>query len=221
MRKESLGRIAGDLIGYVQLFRDAPDSARPSSEDLRSHLLNQLDAIANSNTARSMDQSELDLARFFLVAWADETILRSNWSGQAGWSNALLQTHLFATNKGGDEFYARLAALPPEFNQAREIAFLCLSMGFEGNLLGNESARHELIRQQYETLRVAGMATDSSAPRYLAAPAYNLEIEVHGGQGRSLLPVVGTWIVGTAVGFGLLFLTLWWLAGGVATPPEF
>lgn len=220
MRQQSLGRAAGDLVGFVQFFRDAPDSMRPSAPDLRSRLMGLLDAFTGSTAGRSVDPAELEAARFALVAWADETILRSTWPGREDWVHDLLQTTLFGTNKGGDEYYNRLAALPPDFNQAREVYMLGLAMGFEGRLVGDDAARQELMRQQYEMLRVSGLAVDSAAVRHLSEPAYQLAIEVHGGSGRSLMPVVATWVVGTLVGFGLLYLTLWLLAGGVDTPPE-
>lgn len=219
MRNDSLGRVAGDFIGYVQFFRDAPDTARPSASGLRQQLVTMLDQIAAARVSTSLDPAELETARFALAAWADETILKTSWAGRDQWLNELLQTLLFRTNKGGDEFYDRLSNLPADFNQAREIYFLCLVNGFEGQLLGSDAARHDLTRQLYETLRVAGLAKDSSTERYLAEPAYNLAIEVPRGLGRSLLPMIGIWIVGTAVGCGLLYLALWLLAGGVESPP--
>lgn len=221
MRHDSLGRIAGDLIGYVQFFRDAPDSARTDARSLRLKLIQMLDQISADGAAHAIDPSELESARFALAAWVDETILKSTWAGRNDWQHELLQSSLFGTNKAGDEFYDRLASLPADFNQAREIYFLCLVNGFEGRHVGDDGARHELARQLYETLRVAGFARDAATERHLAEPAYNLAIEVHGGSGHKLLPVVSTWIGSAAVGFGLLYLTLWILAGGVETPPEF
>ena len=91
--------------------------------------------------------------------------------------------------------------------------------GIDRTRRGAYPERHDLTRQLYETLRVAGLAKDSSTERYLAEPAYNLAIEVPRGLGRSLLPMIGIWIVGTAIGCGLLYLALWLLAGGVEPPP--
>lgn len=218
MPQENLGRAAGDLIGYVLFFRDAPDAMRPSAHDLRTHLSSLLDTFENAAPARALEAAELDAARFALVAWIDETILLTNWPGQGDWIQDLLQTRLFATNKAGDEFFQRLESLPPNFNHAREVFFLCLVMGFEGKLAGEDARRQELIRQEYEKLRVSGIAIDSTTPRHLSEPAYDLAIEVDGGKGRSLIPVVGTWLLGTLVGFGVLFMTLWFLAGQVETP---
>lgn len=219
MRQDSLGRVAGDLISYVLLFRDAPDSARLGEQDLRHQLVQMLDQFSASRSARSVDPNELEAARFALAAWADETILRSSWASRDQWPNELLQARLFGTTKAGDEFYDRIARLPADFNQAREIYFLCLVNGFEGRLVGDASARQELIRKQYEHLRVAGLAKEAATKRHLSEPAYDVEIEVHGGSGRDLLPMLATWTLATVAGLALFYLALWLLAGGVEIPP--
>ncbi|MBK7949152.1 MAG: DotU family type IV/VI secretion system protein [Deltaproteobacteria bacterium] len=204
MRQETLGRVAGNLIGYVSFFRDARESDRPSATTVRAQILHLLDAFEGSPAARSVTAAELDAARFALVAWADETILLCGWSGQAEWMRELLQARLFGTNKAGDEFYQRLDSLQPEFIQAREVYLVCLAMGFEGRYAGDDARRQELIRRSYETLRVNGMAIDSTTPRHLAEPAYNLAIEVQSGKSRSAFPVVAAWIAGSLIVFGAL-----------------
>lgn len=221
MQEDSLGRVAGNLIGYVQLFRDAPEGYRLGASDLRAQLLGMLDQISGSSVARSIDPAELDAARFALAAWADESILTSPWSGHGAWQVDLLQTRLFGTNKAGDEFYVRLAGLPPHFSQAREVYFLCLVHGFEGRYAGDPGARQELIRQLYEQLRMAGLAHDASSKPRLSSAAYDLEIRgLSGGSGWGLLATILAWTLGTALGVGLLYLGLWMLAGGVAASPE-
>jgi type VI secretion system protein ImpK len=219
MKQKSLGRTAGDLFGYVQLFRDAPNEVRPSPSDLRSHLTRMIDEFGRDPIAKSLAPEEFEAARFALVAWIDETVVRSNWPGRSDWVEDLLQTRLFGTSRAGNEFYVRLDALRPEMIHAREIFFLCLALGFEGQMVGNEGARSELLRQQYEKLRASGLAIDAAAPQHLAEPAYETSIEVHGGAGRRLWPILTTWFVATLAACGLLFLALWIWAGAVPTPP--
>lgn len=219
MKQRSLGRVAGDLFDYVQFFRDAPNEVRPSAADLRSHLLRMIDDFGRDPVAKDLPPDELQAARFGLVAWIDETIVRSSWPGRDDWILNLLQTQLFGTNRAGNEFYDHLEALRPEMVRAREIFFLCLALGFEGQMVGNEAGRTELMRRHYEMLRQSGAAIDSAATPHLTELAYNTAIEVHGGAGRRLWPVLATWLVATLGAFGLLFLALWMWAGGVPTPP--
>jgi len=215
----SLGRIAGDLFACVQLFGEALDAQRPSVPALRNQILSLLDAFAKNPYAQQVPADEVEEARFALVAWADETILRSNWSGREDWLRELLQLQLFRTNRAGDEFYDHLARLRPDQHHAREVYFLCLALGFEGRYAGHDAERAELMRQQFELLRVSGHALDVATVTPLAPSAYELEIHVRGGAGKRLWPVLATWIGGATGVFALLWVLLRWLAAGVPVPP--
>lgn len=215
----SLGRVAGDLIGYVLLFHEADEAQRPSVPALRNHLLTQLDAFAKHPDAQRVPPEEVEEARFALVGWADEMILKSSWSGREEWLREPLQLQLFRTNRAGDEFYDHLAALRPEQNHAREVFFLCLCLGFEGGYAGRDADRAELTRQQFEMLRATGRARDLATTTPIAAPAYRVEIELRGSGGRRLWPVVLAWVAGVSVVFGGLYGVLWFFATRVALPP--
>jgi type VI secretion system protein ImpK len=215
----SLGRIAGDLLAYVQLFGEAADAQRPSAPALRNQILSLLDAFAKDPHAQQIPADEVEEARFALVAWADETILRSSWSGREDWLRDLLQLQLFRTNRAGDEFYDHLARLRADQHHAREIYYLCLALGFEGRYAGHDAERAELMRQQFELLRASGHALDLATVTPLAPPAYELAIHVRGRGGKRLWPVLLAWIGAAAAVFGLLWVSLRWLAAGVPAPP--
>jgi len=215
----SLGRVAGDLIGYVLLFQEAADAQRPSVPALRNHLLSQLDGFAKHPETLQAPPEEVEEARFALVAWIDETILKSSWSGREEWLREPLQLTLFRTNRAGDEFYDHLMALRPEQNYAREMFFLCLCLGFEGGYAGRDADRAELTRQQFEMLRATGRARDLATTSPIAAPAYRVEIELRGSGGKRLWPVVLAWTAGVGVTFAALYGLLWFFASRVALPP--
>lgn len=215
----SLARTAGDFIGYVLLFRQASAAQRPSFTALRNHLQTQLDAFSRDPRTAQAPPEEVEEARFALVAWADETILLSDWSEREEWLREPLQLRLFGTNRAGDEFFDHLAALRPEQNLAREVYFLCLSLGFEGRYSGQDAQRTELIRQQFEQLRAAGRAKDLSTTSPIAPPAYRVEIELRGGGGRRLWPVVAAWSAGVVAVFAALWAVLRWFGSSVSLPP--
>ena len=219
MQAHGLGRIAGELFGSVLLFSEAPEAQRQSLPALRNQILGLLDAIAKHPDAQQIPADELEEARFALVAWADETLLRSDWSGREEWLRELQQLQLFRTNRAGDEFYDHLARLRPDQNSAREIYFLCLVLGFEGRYAGHQAERTEMMRQQFELLRVSGHALDLAGTAPLAPPAYELEIRVRGGGGRGLWPVLLTWLGAAAGVFAVLWLVLRLMAAGVPLPP--
>ncbi len=186
---------------------------------LRSHLLGLLDGFAKHPDAHGLPPDEVEEARFALVAWIDEMLLRSDWSGREEWLREPLQLQLFRTNRAGDEFYEHLARLQPHQNQAREVYFLCLVHGFEGQYAGQAAERGELIRQQFEFLRVAGHALDSATATPLAPPAYELEIVLPPAAGRRLWPVMLAWF-GLVAGVSFVaWAILQYLAGQVELPP--
>jgi type IV/VI secretion system ImpK/VasF family protein len=215
----SLGRVAGEFIGYVLLFREAPEAQRPSVPALRNHLLGLLDAFSKSPETQQAPPEEVEEARFALVAWADETILVSDWSGREEWLREPLQLQLFRTNRAGDEFYDHLAALRPDQNYAREVYFLCLCLGFQGGYAGRDADRAELTRQHFELLRATHRARDLATTRPVAPPAYRVEIELRGAGGKRLWPVVLGWTAGVAAVFVVLWSTLWFYATRVMLPP--
>ncbi len=130
-----------------------------------------------------------------------------------------LAPELFRTNRAGDEFYDHLARLRADQHHAREIYYLCLALGFEGRYAGHDAERAELMRQQFELLRASGHALDLATVTPLAPPAYELAIHVRGRGGKRLWPVLLAWIGAAAAVFGLLWVSLRWLAAGVPAPP--
>jgi type VI secretion system protein ImpK len=214
----TLGRIASDVIATAVLFREAPDGMRPELPALRNHLLALLDAFVRHPAAQGVPE-EVDEARFALVALADEMIIVSDWSQRERWRADSLQLQLYQTNRAGDEFYERLAALRPDQNQAREVYYACLALGFEGRYAGREADRAELMRQQFEMLRAAHHALDIAAVRPVAPPAYDVSIHIKSVQGRRLWSVLAGWTATVAVFFAAFWITLRWLAAGVPLPP--
>lgn len=219
MAGRSLGRIAGDLFGYLLLFAAAPDNRRPDLPALRSHLLSLIEAFSRHPDTQHHPPDEVEEARFALVAWADEMVQRSSWPGRDEWKREPLQLQLYRTNKAGNEFYDHLARLRPDQNSAREVYFLCLATGFEGQYAGHEGERRAILQQHYDTLRVAGKALEIAREVPFVPPAYDVSIQLPDPGGRRIIP----WILLMALLVGGVFGGLWlWLrslAGGIPLPP--
>ncbi len=187
-----LTRAARELIAFVSAF-GARDAGRElAAGALRNHLLTLLDRFAKSPEAADARADELDEARFALVAWLDEVILRSDWAGRDEWAAEPLQLRLFRTNRAGNEFYDHLRALRPEQMRAREIYLLVLALGFEGQYHEQPAERRALIHLQYETLRAARLVAEVDRERYLTPSAYELEIDLPPrGGGRMVRVLLG------------------------------
>jgi len=214
----TLGRIAGDLFATGLLVHDAADSQRPDAQVLRAQVLQLLDAFVKHPAAQAAPQDEVDAARFALVAWLDETLGKSDWSGRTQWEASLLQLEQYNTNRAGNEFFQRLAALRPDQNAAREVYFLCLALGFGGQYTGHEAERLAIMQQQYELLRAAHRARDVTSLTPLAPPAYELEIDIEPPSRRGLLTIVLGWSLVAALVFGALWGLLYWQAMQVPIP---
>ena len=214
----TLGRAAGDFFSYVQLFQQAPADQRADGTALRSRLMGLLEEFAKHPQARAASPVELEEARFALVAFADEMILRTDWDGRSDWLADTLQLQLFRTNRGGDEFFERLARLRAENTDAREIFFLCLVFGMEGQYADRDSERRALITQQFEMLRVAGRAADVATVAPVTPTAYEVEIQLPGQRQRSVWrPIVTLALLSSGV-FAVLLVVLYLLGGRVPAP---
>ncbi len=221
MEAPHLGRLASAVMGYVLLFAESSNEQRPTVPALRSHLFGLLDGFSKHPSVQRFAPDEVEEARFALVAWADEVILTSDWPGRDEWLREPLQLSLFRTNRAGNEFFDHLARLRPDQNDAREVFFLCLVHGFAGIFAARDEdgARSELIRQQFELLRVAGHARDAATASPLTPPAYDVAIQLRESEGRGLWPTALAWSGLVAITWLALWGVLRWLAGGVPLPP--
>jgi len=207
MANRTIGRIAGDFFGYLLLFRSAPENQRPSTGALRNHLLGLLEAVTKDPEARGISAAEIDDIRFALIAWADEMIIGSDWSGVPEWQREPLALLLFSTVRAGNEFYEHLSQLPSDQIQAREIYFLCLTLGFEGECVDDPGHRSEVIHQNYEMLRASGRARDSAEQKRVAPPAYDYEITLPERRGTRIWSKL-LWMAIVALG---MYAALWFI----------
>jgi type VI secretion system protein ImpK len=219
MADRNLGRAAGDFIARVLLVSEADEGQHFDAATLRAQLIGLIDQFNGHPLAQRLDPQELDDARFALVAWADEILLQSNWSGREQWASDLLQQGLFRTNRGGDEFYKRLSRLRPDQNAARLVFFLCFAFGFRGQLVDDEPQRMALIQQNFDMLHAAGRANDIVTAGQLSTQAYDLEVHLEPPSSGTIGRVLMRWAGGAAVLFGLLYGILFLMATRVSLPP--
>ncbi len=219
MAEVSLARIAGDYITLVQLIQQAQPDQLPDADGLRRQILGLLGTFASRAREEGFEQSEIEEARFALTVWVDETILRSQWPGREAWPTELLQTRLFHITRGGNEFYEHLAALSPERHDAREIYFIALVFGFEGQYAGQESQRTAVIQNQFKMLRGAGCTLNLTDDENLLPSAYELDIELPKVGGLGFMATLGLGVAALTGMYGLLWLLLYLIAGDVPLPP--
>lgn len=219
MSGPALARAAGDVIATMVSFQSAPDAERPSMSALRSQLASQLDAFAKSREAESAPASDVEDARFALVAWLDEVIATSGWRNAPEWERDPLQSQMFGTRNAGFEFYKRMERLRPANAAVLEVYFYCLTLGFQGEYAGREGDRAELIRTTLNRLRRedVGRAIDVAHEKRLMPAAYQVDVQLN-PKGSRLFGMLAVGGLGLLVVWGVLLAVLFVRATGVPVP---
>ena len=216
MKGPALARAAGDVYATMVSFQSAPDGERPSVNALRSQLIGLLEAFAQSREAAAAAASDVEDARFALVAWIDEVVATSGWSNAPEWERDPLQAQLFGTRNAGLEFYKRMERLRKPNAAALEVFFYCLALGFQGEYVGREGDRAELMRTTVNRLRLedVGRAIDVAHEKRLMPAAYQVDVQLV-ARGSRLFVMLAAGALGLAAIWGVLFAVLWVRAGGV------
>jgi len=213
-----LTRLAGAYIAHVQSLRTGDGAAFPAPAALRSQLLALLAPLPAAATALGVPSEEIEEARFALVAWADEVILKASWPGRDDWLREPLQMQLYRTNRAGNEFFAHLGRLRPEQSAAREVYFLALALGFEGQYQGQPAELRALIAREYEVLRAAGRVAETTRESQLTPEAYALEIELPPRPSSGIALGLTALALGMFVLYGALWIVLHAISGDVPMP---
>jgi type VI secretion system protein ImpK len=215
----ALTRAAGDVFATMVSFQSSPDAERPSVSALRSQLIALLDAFAQSREAASAPASDVEDARFALVAFIDEVVATSGWRNAPEWERDPLQAQLFGTRDAGLEFYKRMERLKKPNAAALEVFYYCLALGFQGEYVGREGDRAELMRTTLNRLRLddVGRAIDVAHEKRLMPAAYQVDVQL-AAKGSRLFVMLGAGALGLAAVFSVLLAALWVRAGGVPVP---
>ncbi len=219
MAARTLARVCGDLFAFVQLLAEMPAQSIAPAQTLRAQLASMLESAVKQAGRDGIDGAEVEEARFALVAWADETLMKREWNGRAEWQSQPLQMQFYRTLKAGNEFFEHLQRLRPDQQSAREIYLLTLVFGFEGQYAGEQAERQALISHQFQLLRSGGRARDVASGEALTPAAYELEISLPWGRSSGVLRGLGLMVLGLGVLYGILWVVLWFTASTVPPPP--
>lgn len=110
------------------------DNNAQADAGLRESVVRRLRDFVTQCRRAGIPDDETAEARYALVAFVDDRVLRSNWAGKTAWSGNPLQVQFFREYAAGENFSMRMAGLAArdEPSLALEIYCLCLALGFEG-----------------------------------------------------------------------------------------
>jgi type VI secretion system protein ImpK len=122
--------------------------------DLQERLMAKIKGFEEGALQQGASPKQVKIASYFLCLFIDDTVLNTPWGSQSNWAQNSLSIQLHNNNVGGEEFFRILQQLmqrPAQNLDLIELAYLCLSLGFEGKyaiqergLLALEELRQEL-----------------------------------------------------------------------------
>lgn len=140
------------------LAREAPtggqavsmEAAQQAARRMHDALGDARATLGRAGTAGTRD-AENDAVQFAFASVVDETLINTDWAGQAAWDNEfLLEWVLFKSRSGGQGLFDRIdQALRGSDRVNRDIAqvyLYCLTLGFAGVWRGRAGSVAELAR---------------------------------------------------------------------------
>jgi len=148
---EKLSDIFSDLFEYLLVFRERSPEERPNYDLVRSKVIALLDRAETGSRELKIPAPHYSLAKFAAVAFTDELILNATWVHRKDWLANTLQMTYFQEHTAGETFFKNLQTMGPDQKEVLEVYFLCLCLGFKGELISNPgklmNLRHELLQR--------------------------------------------------------------------------
>lgn len=199
---------ASALLSQVVLLRQGRD--RGDLDKLKQELSLQLKEFEARALKFNIEESQLVAARYVLCTVLDEAVVATSWNHGSSWSQISLLSSFHNETFGGEKVFQlldRLSKDPVKHLHMLELAYLCLSLGFEGKYRVQTRGGLELegVRDAlYRSIRhVRG-----DAPRQVSPKADSLL-----ATRRSPVRIVSAWKVASfaLVCLGVMYLGFAWV----------
>ncbi len=139
------------LLSLVPRLRNLPSHG--AVNELRQRLFGELKGFENRVLQKGAARNQVEVAKYLLCSLIDETVLNTPWGSESGWGHNSLSSELFKKMWGGEEFFQildRLKQQPAQNLDLLELAYLCLSLGFEGKYRYSKESPHTLEKERQE-----------------------------------------------------------------------
>lgn len=121
------------------------------SMDLRPKIASLLEDFENRAERYRFSSKIIQVAKFGLASFVDETVLTNNFHLKEEWEKYPLQLEYFGEQLAGNKFFDKLAAMLKQIDvtaDAVEIYYVCMLLGFKGRYAVYEKDRLLAIMQQ-------------------------------------------------------------------------
>lgn len=170
-------------------------------DELRQRLSNEISGFENRLLQSGMSADQTRMASYALCSFLDETILNTPWGAQSSWGHQSLLISFHKEAWGGEKFFDIIAMLvkQPAQNLALiELAYLFLSLGFQGKYRILSNGLNELERYRLELYqliqRIRGDIEPELSPRWQGLRDVR----------NALVRYVPLWVVGAVLGVALI-----------------
>jgi type VI secretion system protein ImpK len=193
---------ASSLLYLVPKIR--MQSTHDGVKGLNRHLLETLKKFETGDPKSGISQKQNKIASYFLSALLDETVLNTPWGRKSNWEEFSLLRELHGDGQEGKKFFVILKQLlqNPKHNiHLIELAYICLSLGYEG-VFGLKEDGPSIIAQHQQRLfefirQINGSDDDSLSTNWRGIKSAR----------KSVMPEVPLWV--SVVISGLLLLLIY------------
>ena len=130
--KNDLVAFAGPVFDLI--LRIKAGIVQPSNE-LRPQVAQMLKDFERRAERYRFSQKIIQVAKFALASFVDETVLTNNFPLKEEWERYPLQLEYFGEHLAGDKFFDKLEAMLKQIEvtqEAVEIYYICMLIGFKG-----------------------------------------------------------------------------------------
>ncbi len=201
--KLTLGEACAPFFLYLTTFRRNAETSSLDVQGLHEALQGGIEFVGSSCEGDPDLLRQFERVWYALVVTADQVVLQSAWPHRPAWSMRLLESHYFKSFEGGSKFFRIVKEVlddsGPDAPALAEVLFTCMSLGFQGELMGERRELERFRTRLFEKSRLAG-----SMGGHLTPEAY--------GRNSSLttvkLPAVGILRLASIAVGALLFALL-------------
>jgi type VI secretion system protein ImpK len=190
--------VAPVIQGVIDFQDGLLRGKHPTVEEQKRKLVDLLNG-SEDRAGRASPQvgRDFELAKRALVYWIDEILITSSWSHAQEWTNHILEFSLYRESAAAVRFYEKaIEAEKRDSTDPLEVFFLCVALGFRGDLASNEEEIRRWASRVHERITEGTQHPE----QYLPEPqGRQLESELRPLQGGRLLFVVSLLVAATAV----------------------
>lgn len=150
---------AATLLAVFCKVRDALSHANVGG--LHQQLGRELKEFNTNARDNGVKEDQVVIARYLLCTILDEAVLNTPWGSESAWNQKSLLSIFHNESAGGEKFYAiidKLRVSPADNIDVLELAYICLSLGYEGKFRVVSRGREQLEQLRDELFQIIRQA---------------------------------------------------------------